>query len=29
VHEENIVIRDGDAEILSPWSEGPLPVIGG
>ncbi|MDQ2088526.1 M24 family metallopeptidase [Marimonas arenosa] len=28
VHEENIVIRDGSAEALSPWSNGALPVIG-
>ncbi len=27
VHEENIVIRDGGAQILSPWASGPLPVL--
>lgn len=27
VHEENIVIREGGAQILSPWASGPLPVI--
>jgi Xaa-Pro aminopeptidase len=28
VHEENIVIRDGAAEVLSPWAQGELPVLG-
>jgi len=27
VHEENIVIRDGGAQILSPWASGPMPVL--
>jgi Xaa-Pro aminopeptidase len=27
VHEENIVIRSGGAEILSPWAKGALPVL--
>lgn len=27
VHEENIVIREGGAQILSPWANGPMPVI--
>ncbi|MBU2982455.1 Xaa-Pro peptidase family protein [Lentibacter algarum] len=27
VHEENIVIRDGGAQILSPWASGALPVL--
>lgn len=27
VHEENVVIRDGGAERLSPWSQGNLPVL--
>lgn len=27
VHEENIVIRDGAPEVLSPWASGPLPIL--
>lgn len=27
VHEENIVIREGGAQILSPWASGPMPVL--
>jgi Xaa-Pro aminopeptidase len=27
VHEENIVIREGGAQILSPWASGAMPVL--
>jgi Xaa-Pro aminopeptidase len=27
VHEENIVIREGGAQILSPWASGAMPIL--